>query len=106
MTSVFVATRHPVPARQAASVVEVFKQTSVETIGAPVGEPPTTITPLLTTEEAAEYLQISIRTVKNLLGDGQVPYIKIGRATRIHRDDLDTFIARNRRRQRQRLRPH
>jgi excisionase family DNA binding protein len=59
---------------------------------------------LLTTEQAAEYLTASVRTVKNLLSDGSVAYIKIGRATRIHRNDLDEYIRWNRRRQRRGLR--
>ncbi|MGH9062574.1 MAG: helix-turn-helix domain-containing protein [Acidimicrobiales bacterium] len=61
-------------------------------------------TPLLTTEQAAQYLQVSVRMVKNLMGDGRVAYVKIGRATRIHREDLDEYIARNRRKHRSRLR--
>ncbi|MGH9068916.1 MAG: helix-turn-helix domain-containing protein [Acidimicrobiales bacterium] len=61
-------------------------------------------TPLLTTEQAAQYLQVSVRMVKNLMGDGRVAYVKIGRATRIHRQDLDEYIARNRRKHRSRLR--
>jgi excisionase family DNA binding protein len=56
---------------------------------------------LLTTEQAAEYLQVSVRTIKNLMGDGRLAFVKIGRATRIHRHDLDEYIARNRRKQRQ-----
>jgi len=66
---------------------------------------PPTLSPLFTTDQAADYLQISVRSVKNLLGDGRIPFIKIGRTARIHRDDLDGFIAQNRRRQRQGLRP-
>ena len=65
---------------------------------------PAAASPLLTTDQVAAYLQISVRSVKSLLSDGQVPFIKLGRMTRIHRDDLDAFIARNRRRQRQPLR--
>ncbi|MGH9074055.1 MAG: helix-turn-helix domain-containing protein [Acidimicrobiales bacterium] len=61
-------------------------------------------TPLLTTDQAAQYLQVSVRTVKNLMGDGRVAYVKIGRVTRIHRQDLDEYIARNRRKHRSRLR--
>ena len=59
--------------------------------------PPTS---LLTTEVAAELLCVSVRTVKNLLSDGRIPYVKIGRATRIHPQDLDDYIARNRRKRR------
>ena len=59
---------------------------------------------LLTSEQVAEHLQVSLRTVKNLMSDGQLAYIKVGRATRIHRNDIEEYIARNRRKQRNRLR--
>ena len=59
---------------------------------------------LLTSEQVAEHLQVSLRTVKNLMSDGQIAYIKVGRATRIHRNDFEEYIARNRRKQRNRLR--
>jgi excisionase family DNA binding protein len=57
-------------------------------------------TPLLTTEQASEYLHVSVRTIKNLMSSGQLAFVKVGRATRIHRRDLDDYIARNRRKQR------
>lgn len=60
--------------------------------------------PLLTTVQAAEYLQVSVRMVKNLMGDGRIAYIKIGRATRVHIGDLDDYVAPNRRKQRIRRR--
>ena len=56
---------------------------------------------LLTTEVAAEYLAVSVRTIKNLLCDGKLPYVKVGRATRIDTADIDEYIERNRRRNRQ-----
>lgn len=82
------------------SPAEAIQLTRVE--GAD-GRPPTwsgPTSPLLTTSQAAEYLHISVRTVKNLLSEGSIAYVKIGRATRIHRDDLDEFVSRNRRRER------
>jgi excisionase family DNA binding protein len=62
------------------------------------------VSPLLTTEEAAEALAVSVRTVKNLMFDGHLPFIKIGRATRIDRADLDAYVAQNRRKHRYPLR--
>jgi excisionase family DNA binding protein len=62
------------------------------------------LAPLLTTDETAEYLHVSARTVKNLLAGGRLAYIKIGRATRIHRQDIERYVARNRRKQRNGLR--
>ena len=109
MSSVFVSRQHPAATRTAAaaarSAIEVAEQAWPQAVASPPEARPPTLSPLFTTDQAAEYLQISVRSVKNLLGDGRIPFIKIGRATRIHRDDLDGFIARNRRRQRQALRP-
>ena len=59
---------------------------------------------LLSTEQAADYLGVSVRTVKHLMSSGQIPYVKIGRATRLDQGDLDDFIARNRRKQRHPMR--
>jgi excisionase family DNA binding protein len=59
---------------------------------------------LLTTEQAAEILAVSVRTVKNLMIDGKLAYVKIGRATRVDPADIDEYVARNRRKQRQPLR--
>jgi excisionase family DNA binding protein len=60
--------------------------------------------PLLTTVQAADYLQVSTRTVKSLLSEGSIAYVKVGRTTRIHLNDLDHFIAQNRQKHRTRLR--
>ena len=59
---------------------------------------------LLTTEQAADYLGVSARTVKHLMSGGQMPYVKIGRSTRLDLGDLDNFIARNRQKRRHPLR--
>jgi excisionase family DNA binding protein len=59
---------------------------------------------LLDTEQAADYLGVSVRTIKTLMSDGQLPYVKIGRCTRLDAADLDDFISRHRRKQRRRLR--
>jgi len=110
VTSVFVAPRRPAGTRKSAapaskSAIEVDERAWPQALTPPPEVRPPTLSPLFTTDQAADYLQISVRSVKNLLGDGRIPFIKIGRTTRIHRDDLDGFIAQNRRRQRQGLRP-
>ena len=55
---------------------------------------------LLTTEQAAHLLGVSARTVKELMSQGRLPFVKIGRSTRLEPGDLDSFIAQNRRKQR------
>jgi excisionase family DNA binding protein len=59
---------------------------------------------LLTSNQAADMLAVSVRTIKNLMGQGKLAYVKIARATRIDPDDIDEFIRRNRRKQRRCLR--
>lgn len=70
----------------------------------PAPQPSRGSLPLLTAEQAAEYLQVSLRTVKNLTSNGQLAYIKVGRATRFHRDDIEEYVSHQRRKQRKRLR--
>ena len=66
------------------------------TTGASVDASSATVPNLLTTEQAAEYLSVSVRTVKQLMSSGRLAYVKIGRATRLDPADLDAFIAQNR----------
>jgi excisionase family DNA binding protein len=55
---------------------------------------------LLTTEQTAQLLAVSVRTVKNLVCGGKLAYVKIGRATRFDPDDIDEYILRSRRKER------
>jgi excisionase family DNA binding protein len=71
-----------------------------DTFLAPVPMNPVVISGLLTTEQAAMNLGVSVRTVKNLMSDGKLSYVKIGRLTRIDPTDIEIFIARNRRKRR------
>jgi excisionase family DNA binding protein len=48
---------------------------------------------LLTPQEAAEQLGISLRFVRRLIFERRIPYTKLGRHVRIAASDLDTFIA-------------
>ena len=55
--------------------------------------PATTDAPtLLTYKQAAEILQVSDRTVWQLVKDGQLRAVRFGRTVRIDRQDLDAFI--------------
>ena len=67
-------------------------------------EMPDNLGRLLTTEQAAEVLAVSVRTVKNLFSEGALAYVKIGRATRVDLSDVEQYIVRNRRKQRRSLR--
>ncbi len=48
---------------------------------------------LLTIDEAAERLNVSVRFVRRLVAERRVPYLKIGKFVRFDQDDLDSWIA-------------
>jgi excisionase family DNA binding protein len=48
--------------------------------------------PPLNVEEAADYLNVSVRFVRDRRRDGQLPAIKLGGLLRFHPDDLDAYI--------------
>lgn len=47
---------------------------------------------VLTAVEAARYLRVSLKTVYRLVGTGQIPGQKVGRAWRFHKADLDSHL--------------
>ena len=51
------------------------------------------ISKLMKIKQAAEYLCISERKLWDLQKSGRIPAVRIGRAVRFDRDDLDAFIA-------------
>jgi len=95
---------HPkVRLRSPLPVVEIPKAHRVVASAPPALTDGDSRPPLLTTSQVAEYMQVSVRTVKGLLSEGRIAYVKIGRATRIHIEDLEHFVAQNRRKHRTRL---
>lgn len=46
----------------------------------------------LTTKEAAEYLRITVGSMKNLVYRGRIVPRKLGRLNRFKRDDLDRIL--------------
>jgi excisionase family DNA binding protein len=52
---------------------------------------------LLTKEEVADELAITVRMVERLVALGELPHVKVGSLIRVHRDDLNDYIARQRR---------
>ncbi|MFK0045273.1 helix-turn-helix domain-containing protein [Streptomyces sp. NPDC090741] len=57
----------------------------------------TAVTPvapvLCTVEFAAELLSLGRSTLYELMAAGELPFVKVGRARRIRRTDIDTFAA-------------
>lgn len=48
--------------------------------------------PLLTKPQAAEYLSMSLRMIDRLISQRQIAVVHIGRAVRIRRSELDSYI--------------
>jgi excisionase family DNA binding protein len=58
---------------------------------------------LLAFTEAAKYLAVSRATIERLAYRGELPIVKVGGSTRFDVGDLNDYIDRNRRRNRQRI---
>ncbi len=50
--------------------------------------------PVLTVDEAAEYLRIPKSSLYKLAQEGKVPCQKVGRHWRFHRESIDLWLAR------------
>lgn len=50
----------------------------------------------MTIPEVADYLGVTERMVRRLIADGRLPKLKVGRLVRVHVDDLDNYVARQR----------
>mgnify|MGYP006274266943 CR=1 FL=1 len=50
---------------------------------------------LLTLQQAADYVSTSLRHMRRLASNRQIPTVKIGHLVRIKRTDLDAFINAN-----------
>jgi excisionase family DNA binding protein len=48
--------------------------------------------PLMTRNDVANFLQVSVRTVQRLIDDKKLSVVRIGRSVRIHPDALKTLI--------------
>ena len=51
------------------------------------------VSPLLDIEEASAYLKIQPGTLRNWLSAKRLGYVKVGRLTRISKQELDRFLA-------------
>jgi len=49
-------------------------------------------TPLMTVREAASFLQISISTLYGWAWQRRIPFVKVGRALRFDKADLEEFV--------------
>lgn len=51
----------------------------------------------LDSNEAANYLRISVKTLMNLVSNGDIPFYKFGRRNRYRKNELDALLLQNRR---------
>ena len=52
-------------------------------------------TVLLSAEAVGELLSLSVRTVRRMIAAGEIPIVRIGRAVRIRRVDIEALIGRH-----------
>jgi excisionase family DNA binding protein len=50
------------------------------------------VSELLTVEEVAEYLRVSIYTVREMIKSGKLPGVKLGKSYRIKRADVERLV--------------
>lgn len=53
---------------------------------------------VLTSDEAAAYLRVSVKTLLRLVHRGELPGTKVGRSWRFHRADLESLVKQGSRR--------
>lgn len=51
----------------------------------------------LTSKEAADYLRVSVKTLMNMVSNGEIPYSKLGRRNRYRLADLRSLLLKERR---------
>lgn len=54
--------------------------------------------PLLTVQEAAKFLSLSVSTLYGWVWQHRIPFVKIGRAVRFDPHDLEVFVEANKQR--------
>ena len=50
---------------------------------------------LLSAEELAEHLQVSVSMAYTIMRTGEIPVVKIGRCVRVRQEDVNEYIRRN-----------
>jgi len=55
-------------------------------------EVPRGVEPLLTVEDVASRLQLSVRSIRRLISEKKLRVIRIGRSVRVRAPDLNSFI--------------
>lgn len=48
--------------------------------------------PLLTLEQTAQYLNVTVRMVRRIIADNRLPAVRVGRHVRVRRSALERYI--------------
>jgi len=54
---------------------------------------PAEVKPVMNKKEAASYLRLSVPTIDRLMRMGEIRFVKLERAVRFRKEDLDAFLA-------------
>lgn len=65
----------------------------MSTIGNPLASTERRRGRLLTVEQAAEYMNTTVRFVRRLIAERRIAFVKLGRHVRLSTSDLDAFVA-------------
>ena len=49
--------------------------------------------PWMTTEQVAEYLSVSVGTVRNWVSERRIPFSRRGRVVRFHKERIDAWLS-------------
>jgi excisionase family DNA binding protein len=82
-----------IPLDQQGPIEEIKKSSdpdSNESI--PESDSPSSLTTWLNTEQAADYLGVSVGSLRNMTSNGQIPYYKLGRRNRYRLPDLHELL--------------
>ena len=52
--------------------------------------------PLISVEQLADELGVSVRYVRRIIAERRIPYVKVGHLIRFERDEVDRWVEANR----------
>lgn len=82
-----------VPAEQSADLAKSLERK----VHPPLSEPSSLKFDWMDSREAADFLRISLATLRNLTSAGTVPFYKLGRRNRFRREELEALLLQNKR---------
>lgn len=62
----------------------------------PATESPGIIREFMTKQEFADILGVSVKTVSNMMDDGRIGFVRLGKVVRIHRSEIERLAKQSR----------